>query len=179
MKRLRSSSPVPLPLARTYTASLTYGALRKHHQNTQGSPPMAPENIHRDPADIPIFPPSARPSQQPRSSGPSGPISDAQYRGCHLRRANIFVDHEVTEDVTGYADKEIFLGLMSDFGVRQDYKRFSRTARELVKRPSGETDWMNVLYATIYELSWERIEFVCNRGKLVTILHLPLPYGHH
>lgn len=46
---------------------------------------------------------------------------------------------------------------------------------ELVKRPSGETDWMNVLYSTIYELSWEGIEFVCNRGKLVTILHLPLP----
>lgn len=90
---------------------------------------MAPENIHRDPADIPILPPSARPSQQPRSSGPSGPISDAQYRSCHLRRANIFVVHEVTEDVTGYADKEIFLGLTSDFGVRQDYERFSRKAR--------------------------------------------------
>lgn len=59
--------------------------------------------------------------------------------------------------------------MMGDLSVHGIFERISKIAKELVKRPSEEAEWTNALYSAMYQLSWEGIEFVCNRGKLVTV----------
>lgn len=192
MKRLRSSSSPLSPLHQSICSG-NVDALREYYRRRDAQAllssahfDMAPGEVPGNPLDISVLHSlsTTRSSHQSRPSSPRGPNSDAQYRGCHLRRANIFIDdHEALWDVNDYAEREIFHGLTSDFSVGGISERFSNKAKELVKKPFSENEWMNALYEAIYELSWEGIEFVSDRGKLVTVLHLPLSppitYGHH
>ena len=131
---------------------------------------MAPGEVPGSQSNISVLhPPSTCSSHQPRPRSPSVPSSDAQYRGCHLRRANIFVDDDESVDINYYSERKVFHEMMGDLSVHGIFERISKIAKELVKRPSEEAEWTNALYSAMYQLSWEGIEFVCNRGKLVTV----------
>lgn len=177
MKRSRSYSPT-FPAVKQQkpappTTRLTYNALEEHNQNTSSLPPcallqMASEERAHSLSDIPIIPPpSTRSSQRSRSSSPVRP-SDAQYRSGHLRRARIFVGGELPTSISDYIDTSIFNTLTSsgNHHLDQASERLWRKSKELEKRPSGEAEWTEALYAVIDDLKPGSFEVVCNRGKL-------------
>lgn len=121
MKRSRSCSSLALPVKQRksyHNTSLTFDALKQHNKETPRLSPFARFEMALEGSstlsDIPILPPpSTRSSRRTRSSSPSR-ISDAHYRGGHLRRANIFVDEEVSTDISTYLNEKVFYDLMSD-----------------------------------------------------------------
>lgn len=177
MKRSRSCSPTFSAIKQHKPASpttrLTYNALEEHNHNTPSLPPcallqMAPEERGHSLSDIPIIPPpSTRSSQRSRSSSPVRP-SDAQYRGGHLRRAKIFVGDEIPASINYYIDTRIFHSLTrtGDDHIHQVSERLWRKSKELEKKPSGEAEWTEALYAAINDLKPVGFEAVRNRGKL-------------
>ncbi|PLN81729.1 hypothetical protein BDW42DRAFT_200679 [Aspergillus taichungensis] len=174
MKRSRSCSPT-FPAIKQHksafpTTRLTYNALEEHNNNTPSLPPcallqMASEERAHSLSDIPIIPPpSTRSSQRSRSSSPVRP-SDAQYRGGHLRRAKIFVGDEVPAKISYYIDTCIFHNL-TGYGnghLDQISERLWRKSKELEKKPSGEAEWTEALYAAIDDLKPAGFEAVRNR----------------
>ncbi|KAE8356656.1 hypothetical protein BDV28DRAFT_83085 [Aspergillus coremiiformis] len=177
MKRSRSRSPALLAIKQHKplppTACLTTDALEEHNQNTPPLPlcallDMALEERAASLSDLPIMPPpSTRSSQSSRSSTPTRP-SDAQYRGGHLRRAKIFVGDEIPESISHYVDTSIFHNLINygnDY-LHQVSEKLWRKAKELERRPSGEAEWTEALYAAINDIKPAGFEAVRNRGKL-------------
>ncbi|KAH3523001.1 hypothetical protein KXV64_005672 [Aspergillus fumigatus] len=178
MKRARSLSPGLLPSKRPKAACLTYDALTEHNQRTRPFSPVAlfdMESLNNRLSDVPIIPPpSSRSSQRSRSSSPSKP-SDAQYRGGHLRRANIFVDDEIPFDVSQYADTNVFHDILSDDNdkLHPISEKLWKKSTELVKKPSGEAEWTEALHAAIDEMRIEGIEVVHWREDLKPPVHNP------
>ncbi|KAH1372147.1 hypothetical protein KXX50_004320 [Aspergillus fumigatus] len=133
------------------------------------------ESLNNRLSDVPIIPPpSSRSSQRSRSSSPSKP-SDAQYRGGHLRRANIFVDDEIPFDVSQYADTNVFHDILSDDNdkLHPISEKLWKKSTELVKKPSGEAEWTEALHAAIDEMRIEGIEVVHWREDLKPPVHNP------
>ncbi|KAJ9318472.1 hypothetical protein DTO271D3_1134 [Paecilomyces variotii] len=174
-KRYKSTSPVE---------HLTIEALAEHDRNTPPLPPfalfsVAPEENLGSLSDVPSLPPpSTRSSQQSRSSSPSR-RSDAQYRVGPLRRANIYVDAEVPDDIEHHTDSRIFCALDNDDdNLRQVSEKLWRTSKELVTTPSGKTEWTEALYTAINELRPAGLQIVYNqdwREDLKPPVHRPLP----
>ncbi|KNG83184.1 hypothetical protein ANOM_008833 [Aspergillus nomiae NRRL 13137] len=141
---------------------------------------MASEERAHSLSDIPIIPPpSTRSSQRSRPSSPVRP-SDAQYRGGHFRRAKIFVGDEIPTSISYYVDTSIFHNLTSsgDDHLHQVAERLWRKSKELEKKPSGEVEWTEALYAAINDLKPVEFEAVRNRGKLAlppVAIHNPRP----
>lgn len=177
MKRSRSCSPAHLGRKQHKSnhtvAGLTFDALKEHDQNIQAFSPfalldMAPSERHGSLSDVSILPPpSTRSSQRSRSSSPSRP-SDAQYRSGHLWRAHIFVDDEVPTDIRDHAYTTVFHDLMNDDDAhlhRVSQKLLSKS-QELVKKPTGEGEWIEALYTTIDEFRPKGLDMVKNRGGI-------------
>ncbi|KAL3468676.1 hypothetical protein BJX99DRAFT_269687 [Aspergillus californicus] len=173
MKRSRSCSPTVLPLKQRKSVhlntSLTFDALKEHDKNSPHLSPfarfdMAPDERSGTLSDIPtIPPPSTRSSHRSRSSSPSRP-SAAQYRGGHLRRANIFVDDEIPTDIINYMDKKVFHCLMSDDALlHTTSEKLWSKSKELVRKSSGEAEWTEALHTAIDELRFKGLEIVRNR----------------
>ncbi|KAL5341188.1 hypothetical protein BJX70DRAFT_359040 [Aspergillus crustosus] len=172
MKRSRSCSPTGLPLKQRKSVqqdtSLTFDALKEHDKNSPYLSPFARLDMALDErsgtlSDIPtIPPPSTRSFQRSRSSSPSRP-SAAQYRGGHLRRANIFVDDEMPADIIDYIDKNVFHCLSDDAHLHTISEKLWSKSKELVRKPSGEAEWTEALHTAIDELRFNGLEIVCNR----------------
>ncbi|KAL6233951.1 hypothetical protein BDW75DRAFT_213503 [Aspergillus navahoensis] len=187
MKRSHSCSSLPLSVKhrKTYhhTTSLTSAALAEHNKETPRLSPfarfeMAPVGSSTL-SDIPILPPpSTGSSHRTRSSSPSR-ISEAQYRGGHLRRANIFVDDEVPTDISTYLNANVFYDLISDDSkLRTISEKLWSKSKELVRKPSGEAEWTEALHIAIDELRLKGLEIVRNRdwrGDLKPPIHNPQP----
>ncbi|KAE8402482.1 hypothetical protein BDV37DRAFT_295336 [Aspergillus pseudonomiae] len=189
MKRSRSCSSTFSAIKQHKPASpttrLTCSALEEHNNNTPSLPPctllqIASEKRTHNLSDIPIIPPpSTRSSQRSRSSSPVRP-SDAQYRGGHLRRAKIFVGDEIPASISYYVDTRIFHNSTSsgDDHLHQVSERLWRKSKELEKKPSGEAEWTEALYAAINDLKLVEFEAVRNRDwrtDLKPPVHNPRP----
>lgn len=188
MKRSRSCSPAFLAIKKrkpvSLTTCLTHDALEEHNHNNPSLPPcalleMASEERAHSLSDIPIIPPSTRSSQRSRSSSPIRP-SDAQYRGGHLRRAKIFVCDEIPANISYYADTSIFHNL-TNYGndnLHQVSGKLWSKSKELERKPSGEAEWTEALYAAINDLKPAGFEVVRNRdwrADLKPPVHNPRP----
>ncbi|KAB8210656.1 hypothetical protein BDV34DRAFT_209316 [Aspergillus parasiticus] len=151
------------------TACLTYDALENHNQNTLPLPPCTLLNIALEErvgslSAIPVMPPpSTHSSKRSRTSSPTR-LSDTQYRGGHLRRAKI----------CHYTDTSIFHNL-TDYDLHQVSERLWSKSKELERKPSGEAEWTEALYAAINDLKPAEFEAVHWRGDLKPPVQNPRP----
>ncbi|PYI02925.1 hypothetical protein BO78DRAFT_210713 [Aspergillus sclerotiicarbonarius CBS 121057] len=149
MKRARSCSPRISPSKKhepiLNITPLTYENLREHDRTI---PPLSRFAVVDMSAlsDVPgMLPPSTHSSS--RLSSPSSSQtrpSDAHYRERHLRRANIFIEEDTPMD------------RVSD--------NLWCKCREIVRVPSGEPEWTEVLLTAINDLRPPGLEIVRNRS---------------
>ncbi|KAE8153155.1 hypothetical protein BDV25DRAFT_169490 [Aspergillus avenaceus] len=158
MKRSRSCSPTCSATKQHKLASsitcLTHDALEEHNHHTLSLPPytllqVASEQRAHNLSDIPIIPPpSTHSSQRSRSSSPAKPI--------------------------------FFYNLISSDNdhLHQVSERLWRKSKELEKKPSGEAEWTEALYAAINDVKPVGFEAVHNRDwrtDLKPPVHNPRP----
>ncbi|CAG8894252.1 unnamed protein product [Penicillium egyptiacum] len=91
--------------------------------------------------------------------------------------AQISSDDDIPPDVWNYA-KKIFNAAIDDADLDLVSEKLWEKAKELVKKPSGEAEWTEVLHIAIDELQFPGLEVVRNRGRgedLKPPVHNPPP----
>lgn len=72
---------------------------------------------------------------------------------------------EIPASISHYIDTSISHNL-TDYGLHQVSERLWSKCKELERKPAGEAEWMETLYAAINDLKQEVFEAVRNQGKL-------------